>query len=130
MSATQAKLGRLVASVVVVLAGLMPAARSQELHLSIAPFIVNPGDTINFDVSAGVPTAPVAVYVSQMGFAPVFFRVALGTFDAMGNWVVQGEAPTDPALDNVDITFVAYGIAASDFRFHGSNYVTVSFRSS
>ena len=120
-----------VAAIVVVGASLsLASARSGStttLTLEIQPLIAHAGDTLTIDTGGGLPTAPVGLYVCQIGFVPIFFRVAVGGFDPSGHWILEAEVPDDPALDDLDITFVSYGIAAANSKLGSSNNVTVHF---
>ena len=130
MIRTRTVLGPL-AAIVVAVASLAAEARAQDpLALSVTPSIIHPGETVTFDVTGGGPYCPVALYISQFGFAPIFCRIAVGAFDPSGAWTLQAQVPLDPPINtDVDVTFCSYGIC-SDGYVEGSNFVTVTFTSS
>ncbi|HET6164563.1 MAG TPA: S8 family serine peptidase [Planctomycetota bacterium] len=94
-------------------------------------FDVSPDDaTLNAPVKIttwkGVVSAPAALFVVDLNGTPLFLNIALGTFNASGDWVLNATVPNNPAYQGLDIGMLAIGFPQDGGKVQITNVDTLS----
>jgi hypothetical protein len=85
-----------------------------DLFLNANVPAVSAGETLTFTTGVGSPGNLVLLFVIGIDGLPVFLRATpLATFDALGQWILSGPVPNDPALlgHTFDFQAIATGTA-------------------
>ena len=94
-------------------------------------FDVSPDDaTLNSPVKIttwkGVAFAPAALFVVDLNGTPLFLNIALGTFDASGDWVLNSSVPNDPVYQGLEIGMLAIGFPENGGKVQITSVDTLS----
>ena len=75
----------------------------------VSPATVAPGGVLVFSTWKGQARTQAFLYVVQVSGVPFLYRVAIGSFNAQGDWALARGLPNDPSLSGLAIDLVSFG---------------------
>jgi hypothetical protein len=80
------------------------------LALAATPPVADIGSALSITSWKGQAAAPCVIWLTSFDGTPLLFKLAYLVFDGQGNASLAGGIPSDPALHDRDIEFLALGI--------------------
>ena len=107
-----------------------PVTYSLGLHLAMEANAdeVPLGGTLELETSTGIANTRGVIYVSALNGVPFFHRVSHGKFDSSGTHLSSYQVPNDPALQDLAVSFVEFGLAMYSGQLEVTNEATVTLR--